>query len=178
MRRVILASAVSFEVALFGFLITACASLNIRTWYANPESFEYSVRLAGWPRSVITLEILDERPQPASLAVQAPNSPITGWDDHSEAVVNEIRRIFALALDGTGAASDEWKLTVKVVEFVVSFDAPNWVGSTVIEAVLSDSLKTTTRHWDGQEGGPRFLHGRDGGSPETAGLASNFCESS
>lgn len=123
---------------------TGCTAF-IKEWYAMPEPIErQSVpTVPNWAGVAVT--VVDVRRLSAEPVKRWVDAGLT-WHDYSDALVQHTR---AALLDALGPArpGSQLELQVRIVEHIVRFHAPNWVGNTVLEASLLDRGQSTDQRW-------------------------------
>jgi len=122
-----LALAVILAVALAG-----CGA-NIRTWHGMPGPIEPDAILpvSNWAGTPVLVE--DGRARPTGPTATLWVDRGLTWDGYLSAVVRETRAALLHAL-GPARAEGDTALRVVIRENVARFVAPNWVGTTVLDA--------------------------------------------
>jgi len=119
--------------------------MRTKQWNTDPPFMDARdiPRAANW--AGVAISVSDGRPAPAEVLVRWVDAGLT-WQGHSEAVVRETRRVLVEAL-GPADANNDLELAVSVDQYVATFDAPNWIGTTMIRARLRRAGAETGQQW-------------------------------
>jgi len=96
---------------------------------------------SNWAGVAVT--VVDARPRPAKEPVTRWIESGLNWDGYSQALVQETRRNLLEAL-GPASPAVNLELSVSIREHIVRFDAPNWVGTTALDAMILKAGAPTT----------------------------------
>lgn len=119
---------------------------TIKEWYVMPERIDRDELAPVWNWAGVQVTVVDGRPRPATEPVKRWVDAGLDWDGYSEALVQETRRALLEAL-GPAKSGTDLELRVSIREHITRFEAPNWVGSTVLEGVVFRGASPTDQRW-------------------------------